>query len=286
MKKTSFLIIAMLCAFIPSVWAQSTVSVSGKADLSIVPDEVHLLLTEKEYHQIDFKGKIFVDYGDYSSNIVFDQSLFDSTLPDAKFQFKVGDKVYEGRKKDIKYTLIDIATLEDRVIRAADKAGLSKDDINISELGDYWRWRNAPYLVSKQYDIKLTDPAQLAKFISALDKQGVASMSFGEMKNKDMEQYDRKGRVQALENARDKAAYMVQTYNGTLGEPQQIVDGNMPVMTTVVQPRMFKSAAMMNDMAVEEVGMDAGGASLESLNTFPLIKKTYNVSVIFTATYR
>lgn len=284
MKKT-FLIVLMLSAFISSLVAQNTISVSGKAELTVQPDEVHLLLTEKEYHRIDFKGMVFIDYGDYSSNIVFDQSLFDSTLPDAKFQFKVGDKVYEGKKKDIKYTLVDIATLEDRVIRAADKAGLSKDDINISELGDYWRWRNAPYLVSKQYDIKLTEPAQLAKFISALDKQGVASMSFGEMKNKDMEQYDRKGRIQALENARDKAAYMVQTYNGTLGEPQQIVDGNMPVMTTVVQPRMFKSAAMMNDMVAEEA-MDAGGASLESLNTFPLIKKTYNVSVIFTATYK
>ncbi|MDE5647659.1 MAG: SIMPL domain-containing protein [Muribaculaceae bacterium] len=284
MKKT-FLIALMLSAFIPSLVAQNTILVSGKAELSIVPDEVHLLLTEKEYHQIDFKGKIFVDYGDYSSNIVFDQSLFDSTLPDAKFQFKVGDKVYEGKKKDIKYTLVDIATLEDRVIRAADKAGLSKDDINISELGDYWRWRNAPYLVSKQYDIKLTEPAQLTKFISALDKQGVALMSFGEMKNKEMDQYDRKGRVQALGDAREKAAYMVQTYNGTLGEPQQIVDGNMPVMTTVVQPRMLKSAAMMNDMVTEEA-MDAGGASLESLNTFPLIKKTYNVSVIFTAIYK
>ena len=107
-------------------------------------------------------------------------------------------------------------------------------DINISELGDYWRWRNGPYAISKQYDIKLHNPEQLNKFISSLDKQGVASLSFGEMKNNDMEQYDRRGRIQALENARDKAAYMVQTFNGTLAEPLQIVDGNMPVTTTTV----------------------------------------------------
>lgn len=284
MKKLTLLFI-MLSAIMPSIMAQNTISVTGKSELTVQPDEVHLLLTEKEYHRIDFKGKVFIDYGDYSSGITFDQSLYDSTLPDAKFQFKVGDKVYEGRKKDIKYTLVSIDVLEDRVIKAADKAGIAKNDINISELGDYWRWRNGPYAISKQYDIKLHNPEQLNKFISALDKQGVSSISFGEMKNNDMEQYDRKGRIQALENARDKAAYMVQTFNGTLAEPLQIVDGNMPVTTTaVVQTRMLKSA-MMNDM-VEEVayGADAD-ASLESLNTFPMIKKTYNVSVIFNVNY-
>lgn len=208
MKKIS-LIIMSVCAFIPSLFAQSVISVSGKSEMSITPDEVHLLLTEKEYHSIDFKGKVFIDYGDYSSNINFNQSLYESTLPDDKFQFTVSDKVYEGKKKDIKYTLVDINTLEDRLIRAAVKAGISKDNIKITDIGDYWRWRNGPFLVSRQYDLKITDPVQLNKFISSLDKQGVTSISFGELKNKDMEQYDRKGRIQALENARDKATYMV-----------------------------------------------------------------------------
>lgn len=275
----------MLSAVMPAVMAQNTISVTGKSELTVQPDEVHLLLTEKEYHRIDFKGMVFIDYGDYSSGITFDQSLYESTLPDAKFQFKVGDKVYEGKKKDIKYTLVCIDVLEDRVIKAANKAGIDKKAINISELGDYWRWRNGPYTISKQYDIKLHNPEQLNKFISALDKQGVSSLSFGEMKNNDMEQYDRKGRIQALENARDKAAYMVQTFNGTLADPLQIVDGNMPVTTTVVQPRMLKSMAM-NDMVEEAAyGVMDAGASLESLNTFPMIKKTYNVSVIFNVTY-
>ncbi len=284
MKKIALLFI-MLSAVMPAVMAQNTISVTGKSELTVQPDEVHLLLTEKEYHRIDFKGMVFIDYGDYSSGITFDQSLYESTLPDAKFQFKVGDKVYEGKKKDIKYTLVCIDVLEDRVIKAANKAGIDKKDINISELGDYWRWRNGPYTISKQYDIKLHNPEQLNKFISALDKQGVSSLSFGEMKNNDMEQYDRKGRIQALENARDKAAYMVQTFNCTLADPLQIVDGNMPVTTTVVQPRMLKSMAM-NDMVEEAAyGVMDAGASLESLNTFPMIKKTYNVSVIFNVTY-
>ena len=90
-----------VCAFIPSLFAQSVISVSGKSEMSITPDEVHLLLTEKEYHSIDFKGKVFIDYGDYSSNINFNQSLYESTLPDDKFQFTVSDKVYEGKEKKI-----------------------------------------------------------------------------------------------------------------------------------------------------------------------------------------
>lgn len=96
----------MLCALTPVAVAQtsadktaSVISVSGKSDMSITPDEVHLLLTEKEYYLIDFKGKIFIDYKDYSSGIEFNQSLFDSTLPDAKFQFTVNNKVYEAKKK-------------------------------------------------------------------------------------------------------------------------------------------------------------------------------------------
>jgi hypothetical protein len=274
-----------VCAFIPSLFAQSVISVSGKSEMSITPDEVHLLLTEKEYHSIDFKGKVFIDYGDYSSNINFNQSLYESTLPDDKFQFTVSDKVYEGKKKDIKYTLVDINTLEDRLIRAAVKAGISKDNIKITDIGDYWRWRNGPFLVSRQYDLKITDPVQLNKFISSLDKQGVTSISFGELKNKDMEQYDRKGRIQALENARDKATYMVQTYNGTLGSPKSIDDGNMPIVTSpMIQPRMFKSAAI-TEMADEAGNFDAGSGTLESLDTFPVIKKTYTVNVVFDVNY-
>jgi Uncharacterized conserved protein len=284
MKKIS-LIIMSVCAFIPSLFAQSVISVSGKSEMSITPDEVHLLLTEKEYHSIDFKGKVFIDYGDYSSNINFNQSLYESTLPDDKFQFTVSDKVYEGKKKDIKYTLVDINTLEDRLIRAAVKAGISKDNIKITDIGDYWRWRNGPFLVSRQYDLKITDPVQLNKFISSLDKQGVTSISFGELKNKDMEQYDRKGRIQALENARDKATYMVQTYNGTLGSPKSIDDGNMPIVTSpMIQPRMFKSAAI-TEMADEAGNFDAGSGTLESLDTFPVIKKTYTVNVVFDVNY-
>ena len=284
MKKIS-LIIMSVSAFIPSLFAQSVISVSGKSEMSITPDEVHLLLTEKEYHSIDFKGKVFIDYGDYSSNINFNQSLYESTLPDDKFQFTVSDKVYEGKKKDIKYTLVDINTLEDRLIRAAVKAGISKDNIKITDIGDYWRWRNGPFLVSRQYDLKITDPVQLNKFISSLDKQGVTSISFGELKNKDMEQYDRKGRIQALENARDKATYMVQTYNGTLGSPKSIDDGNMPIVTSpMIQPRMFKSAAI-TEMADEAGNFDAGSGTLESLDTFPVIKKTYTVNVVFDVNY-
>ena len=244
-----------------------------------------MLLTEKEYHSIDFKGKVFIDYGDYSSNINFNQSLYESTLPDDKFQFTVSDKVYEGKKKDIKYTLVDINTLEDRLIRAAVKSGISKDNIKITDIGDYWRWRNGPFLVSRQYDLKITDPVQLNKFISSLDKQGVTSISFGELKNKDMEQYDRKGRIQALENARDKATYMVQTYNGTLGSPKSIDDGNMPIVTSpMIQPRMFKSAAI-TEMADEAGNFDAGSGTLESLDTFPVIRKTYTVNVVFDVNY-
>ncbi len=284
MKKIS-LIIMSVCAFIPSLFAQSVISVSGKSEMSITPDEVHLLLTEKEYHSIDFKGKVFIDYGDYSSNINFNQSLYESTLPDDKFQFTVSDKVYEGKKKDIKYTLVDINTLEDRLIRAAVKSGISKDNIKITYIGDYWRWRNGPFLVSRQYDLKITDPVQLNKFISSLDKQGVTSISFGELKNKDMEQYDRKGRIQALENARDKATYMVQTYNGTLGSPKSIDDGNMPIVTSpMIQPRMFKSAAI-TEMADEAGNFDAGSGTLESLDTFPVIRKTYTVNVVFDVNY-
>lgn len=286
MKKLLFTIL-FISVLVQSLLAQNTISVSGKADLNILPDEVHLLISEKEYYRIEFKGKIFIDYGDYSSNINFNKSLYDSTLPEEKFQFTVADKVYEGKKKDIKYTLVDISTLEDKLIKAAEKAGISKENISISEVGDFWRWRNAPYLITKSYDIKLTDITQFNLFISYIDKQGISSLSFGELKNKEMDEYDKKGRIQALEDAKNKAIYMVEVFNGTLGEPKEIIDNAVPVVaTTVIRPRLYK--AMANDMAVEESFDDTGGvagASLQSIDTFPIIKKTYNVNIVFTANY-
>ena len=120
------------------------------------------------------------------------------------------------------------------------------------------------------------------KFLNSLDVSFKITVN---NKNKDMEQYDRKGRIQALENARDKATYMVQTYNGTLGSPKSIDDGNMPIVTSpMIQPRMFKSAAI-TEMADEAGNFDAGSGTLESLDTFPVIRKTYTVNVVFDVNY-
>lgn len=272
------LILLLMClpALMPA--PAQKINVSGTAKMNIVPDEVHLLVTLKEYYLIDADGRRYVDYRDRSS-VSFDIGLFESLGPDQIFEFKVDGNPVSILRGKVTRSLVSLATLEDRLIRSAHKVGIDSKDITISTLGDTWRWHNSEYLLSKQYDLKFTDPKALSRFLSVLDKQGVVSVSFGELKNADMPRYDREGSIAALNNAKDKAQIICEAYDMSLGVPLTVNDMSNSYITVSNSPRMFKAAGMVT----EDAAFDFGSSSPEALDTFPLINKTYTVSVEFAA---
>ena len=89
------------------------------------------------------------------------------------------------------------------------KIGIPEDAIRTQEVGDYWRERGLEFLVSKRFDITLTDFSQIDEILKVIDTKGVNYMRIGELKNKDMQVYRQQGKIEALKAAQKKAEYLV-----------------------------------------------------------------------------
>ena len=96
--------------------------------------------------------------------------------------------------------------------------------IRVQEIGDYWRQKGKEFLIGKQLDIRLTDFEQINTIIKKVDTRGIESMRIGELKHKDLPNYRKQGKIEALKAAREKASYLVEAMGQKLGEAIRIVE--------------------------------------------------------------
>lgn len=161
------------------------IEVVGTSETEIIPDEIHYLIEIREYWEEEFDGK---------------------SKPE-EYRTKVG-----------------IADIEANLRRTLTWAKIPDDAIRMQEVGDYWREPGRDFLVAKQFDISLTDFNQIDRIVSMLDTRGIRSMRIGELKNKDIRLSRQQGKIAALEAARFKAAYLVESMGKKLGDVLRIVE--------------------------------------------------------------
>lgn len=198
------------------------IEVSGTAEVEIVPDEIHYIIEMKEYFEEEFDGK--------------------------------------SKPEDFA-TKVPLDVIERQVRRAIADAGVPTDAVRTEEIGNTWRERGMDFLVSKRLDITLGDFGTIERIRKGLDTRGINAMYIGELKNRNMAEWQEKGRTEALNAARDKAEYMASAAGCRLGRVMRIVEGTAAGGTL--------PAAQANVMA--------SGAS--SADTYRTIKKTYTVIV-------
>lgn len=146
------------------------IEVTGTSEIEIVPDKIHYMIEIREYFEEEFDGK---------------------------------SKPEEYRTK------VPLSEIEQGLMEALAKAGISQNAIRTQEIGDYWRQQGQDFLVSKRYDITLTDFNQINKIVECIDTRGVNTMRIGELENKDMLAYHQRGKIEALKAAQRKATYLV-----------------------------------------------------------------------------
>lgn len=213
------------------------IEVEGISELEIIPDEIHYMVEIREYFEEEFDG--------------------------------------HSKPEDFK-TKVNIQTVENAFRKALDKAGIDRKNVRMQEAGDYWRPRGQEFKISKTFDITLTRPEQIDLLIQNIDPKGTERMYIRSLDNKDMESYDREGRIKALENAKEKASYMAKALGRELGEAILIVEGGSPGFSA---PYMFAENTMLRAKAVA----DYAGNSY-SPEEFRIIRKSYSVTVRFLLT--
>mgnify|MGYP001317525155 FL=1 len=161
------------------------IEVTGSSETEIIPDEIHFMITIKEYWQEEFEKK---------------------------------------SKPEDYQTKVPVNEIEHNLMSALKQAGIAPSDIQTKEVGDYWRERGKDILISKTFDIKLQNPDQINRIIQTVNTKGIQSMNIGELKNKDLQEYRKQGKIEALKAARQKADYLVAAMGQKLGNVLRIVE--------------------------------------------------------------
>ena len=156
------------------------IEVTGTSEIEIVPDKIHYLIEIREYFEEEFDGK---------------------------------SKSEEYRTK------VPLGQIEQQLWKVLADVGILKEAVRTQEVGDYWRRQGQDFLVSKKYDITLTDFKQIDEIVKRIDTRGVNTMRIGELENKDMLVYHQKGKIEALKAAQRKATYLVEALveDGNIG---------------------------------------------------------------------
>ena len=161
------------------------IEVTGSSETEIIPDEIHFMITIKEYWQEEFEKK---------------------------------------SKPEDYQTKVPVNEIEHHLMSALMQARIAPSDIQTKEVGDYWRERGKDFLISKTFDIKLQNPDQINRIIQTVNTKGIQSMNIGELKNKDLQEYRKQGKIEALKAARQKADYLVAAMGQKLGNVLRIVE--------------------------------------------------------------
>ena len=174
--KTKLLLLAISWLAVLSLQAQTHeryIEVTGTSEIEIVPDKIHYVIEIREYFEEEFDGK---------------------------------SKPEEYRTK------VPLSEIEQGLREALAQAGIPQNAIRTQEIGDYWRQQGQDFLVSKKFDITLTDFNQINEIIRRIDTKGIHTMRIGELENKDMIAYHQKGKIEALKAALKKATYLVEAF--------------------------------------------------------------------------
>ena len=222
--KLFVLAISLLTAI--SLQAQTNeryIEVTGTSEIEIVPDKIHYLIEIREYFEEEFDGK---------------------------------SKPEEYRTK------VPLSEIEQGLREALDNAGIPNSAIRTQEIGDYWRQQGQDFLVSKKFDITLTDFNQINEIVKCIDTKGIHTMRIGQLENKDILAYHQEGKIEALKAAQRKATYLVEALGKRLGDVIRIVEEESNNAFLFAQSNVLSSDAA-------------------SFDNFRTIKKNYSILVRF-----
>ena len=193
-------------------------------------------------------------------------------VPD-EIYFSITLKEYLADNKD----KVSIDRLERELQNAVNKAGIDAENLQIENINsyNYWVWKQKKakdFLASKQYRIKLSELNMINQLLEYLDPKGIQSTNISEYSHSEIEKYRKELKIKALQAAKEKATYLVESIGETLGdviEIQETVDFYNPPMPYARNTKVMMMEDAQADMAAAE---DIG---------FQKIKLQYEVKAVF-----
>ncbi len=233
MKKSIFLLIALFCVTIAKGQAIENklaryIEVTGSAEMEVEPDEIRLVIGIEEYWKEEFE---------------------------------------KGSKPKDYTTKIPLTTIEEQLLNELFRLGINRDNIIAREVGNYWRERGEDFLMSKEFEISISNFKKVDDIVKSISTKGIDHVYISESKHKDIALCRKQVKIQALKSAKEKAEYMLVSIEKQLGDVISIeeVENN----NTFWQPRSMLSNSVMSSS--DNSGID----------NFRKIKLRYEVKASF-----
>lgn len=170
---------------------------------------------------------------------------------------------------------VEITELETQLFNAVQNAGISRDNLMINNLSSYntagEKKKNPDFLVSKQYRLKVTDLNKWNSIIGAVDPKGVAYTNIDSYDYSKIEILKKELKIKALQAAKTKALYLVESLGNKLGSVIDIQELNNE---SFPQP-VYRNTMMM--MKTESADMSASAPDID----FKKIKLSYTMNTVF-----
>ena len=129
--------------------------------------------------------------------------------------------------------------IQSELFEKLEGAGIAKSNIQLKDMGNqyYWRyywdwhyWNNPssrPYL-SKQISVRMESMAQADRVVESLKMRGITNIHLGKSTNKNITEYRKKVKLEAIKAAKEKASYMLEAIGEQLGSVISIkeIDGD------------------------------------------------------------
>lgn len=182
----------------------------------------------------------------------------------------INEKDYKNRKLDelektMKKQLIKQGVDVEKQLKISDSA---------SNFKQYW-YKKSDVVLSREYELKLTDAQTLIKVFAALQSEGISDVSIVSLDHSDRENLKNQVKADAMKNAKERAELLAKAVGQEIGRALLIEDTRDYGYSRPMLMKMNTvSALAMEDSALD---MAAGAAQLE----FENIEFQANVSVTF-----
>ncbi len=170
-------------------------------------------------------------------------------------------------------TRVGIDQLESQLENAVKAAGIPKEDFTVNNVsGSNYTWqrkKDPNFLASKQYGLRVHDLDKFNRIMSQLDPKGVQSTYIANYDYSKMPEVKRDLKIKALQAAKEKATYLLNSIDEKLGRVIEIAEesNNAPVM--------------YNNRAMYANTISASKVAADSDIDFKKIKLSFQVNAVF-----
>jgi len=154
------------------------IEVTGSAEMEIQPDEIRFIIRIQEYWKEEFEKK--TEFKDYK-------------------------------------TKVTITEIENQLLTALNGLGISKENIITQEVGNYWRYQGKEFLIAKQYELIIDDFNKIDEIVKNVKVTGIDFMKIGDLKHKDLTEYRKQVKIEAIKAAKNKAQYLLGSIDQKVG---------------------------------------------------------------------